>query len=57
MLRRLFFSIAAIAALLLILAAPASAQQRIALVIGNAAYAKGADRKPRSPTAVWSRKR
>src|ERR1700716_3212951 len=41
MLRRLFFSIAAIAALLVILAAPASAQQRIALVIGNAAYAKG----------------
>lgn len=41
MLRRLFLSIAALAALLFVLAAPASAQQRIALVIGNAAYPKG----------------
>jgi uncharacterized caspase-like protein len=41
MLRRLFFSFAALAALILACAAPASAQQRIALVIGNAAYQKG----------------
>src|SRR5436853_6509108 len=41
MLRRLFFSFAALAALLFVLPAPASAQQRIALVIGNAAYPKG----------------
>ena len=37
MMRRLFSGIAALAALLFILAAPAFAQQRIALVIGNAA--------------------
>jgi hypothetical protein len=41
MMRRLFSGIAALAALLFILAAPAFAQQRIALVIGNAAYPKG----------------
>src|ERR1051325_11122814 len=41
MLRRFFFSLAAIAALLFVAVHPASAQQRIALVIGNAAYPKG----------------
>src|SRR4051812_50007788 len=41
MLRRLFFSFAALAALLFVLPAPASAQQRIALIIGNGAYPKG----------------
>src|SRR5262245_14734252 len=41
MLRRLSLGIAALAAALFILAVPASAQQRIALVIGNAAYPKG----------------
>ena len=41
MFRRLVVSLAAIAAWCLLLAAPASAQQRIAFVIGNAAYPKG----------------
>src|SRR5436853_2095876 len=41
MLRRLFFSFAALAALLFVLPAPASAQQGIAFIIGNAAYARG----------------
>ena len=41
MFRRLLVSLAAIAAWCLLLAAPASAQQRIAFVIGNAAYPKG----------------
>src|SRR3954447_6369949 len=41
MLRRLLVSFAAVVALLFVLVAPAAAQQRIALVIGNAAYPKG----------------
>src|SRR5215213_11060365 len=41
MLRRLLVSFAAVAALLFVFIAPAAAQQRIALVIGNAAYPKG----------------
>src|SRR3954465_324807 len=41
MLRRLLVSFAAVVALLFVLVAPAAAQQRIALVIGNAAYLKG----------------
>src|SRR5262245_4020673 len=41
MLRRFLFSLAAIAAWCLLLAASAGAQQRIAFVIGNAAYPKG----------------
>jgi hypothetical protein len=41
MFRRLVVSLAAIAAWCLLLAVPASAQQRIAFVIGNAAYPKG----------------
>src|SRR5215210_4763340 len=41
MLRRLLVSFAAAAGLLFVLVAPAAAQQRIALVIGNAAYPKG----------------
>ncbi len=41
MLRRIFISFAAMAALLFVAIQPASAQQRIALVIGNAAYPKG----------------
>ena len=41
MFRQLVVSLAAIAAWCLLLAAPASAQQRIAFVIGNAAYPKG----------------
>jgi hypothetical protein len=41
MFRRLCFSLAAIAALMFVAIQPASAQQRIALVIGNAAYPKG----------------
>ena len=41
MFRRLVVSLAAIAAWCLLLAAPAIAQQRIAFVIGNAAYPKG----------------
>src|SRR6185295_3140298 len=41
MLRRLLSGFAATAALLFILVQPAAAQQRIALVIGNAAYPKG----------------
>src|ERR1700748_1032328 len=41
MLRRLIFGIATMVALLFAAAAPASAQQRIALIIGNGAYPKG----------------
>src|SRR4051794_32966633 len=41
MLRRLLVSLAAIMAWCFVLAASASAQHRIALVIGNAAYPKG----------------
>src|SRR3954471_23790030 len=41
MLRRLLVSFAAVVALLFGVVAPAAAQQRIALVIGNAAYPKG----------------
>src|SRR3954454_7528248 len=41
MLRRLLVSFAAVVALLFVVVAPAAAQQRIALVIGNAAYPKG----------------
>jgi uncharacterized caspase-like protein len=41
MLRRIVAGFAVMAATLLLFALPASAQQRIALVIGNAAYAKG----------------
>src|SRR5689334_7924570 len=41
MLRRYLTGIAALAALLFCLIQPAAAQQRIALVIGNAAYPKG----------------
>src|SRR3954462_14471679 len=41
MLRRLLVSFAALAAMCFLFAASASAQQRIAFVIGNAAYAKG----------------
>src|SRR3954454_5648894 len=41
MLRRLLVSFAALAAMCFLFAASASAQQRIALVIGNSAYAKG----------------
>jgi hypothetical protein len=41
MLRRLLASLAAVAASLFLLTASASAQQRVALVIGNAAYPKG----------------
>src|ERR1700736_2705666 len=41
MLRKCLTIFAAFAALLLISLAPAAAQQRIALVIGNAAYPKG----------------
>jgi hypothetical protein len=41
MFRRLLVSLAALAASFFLLAASASAQQRIALVIGNAAYPKG----------------
>src|SRR2546421_8571907 len=41
MLRKLLSGFAALATLLLLLLQPASAQQRIALVIGNAAYQKG----------------
>ena len=41
MLRRLLFSLAAFAALMFAAVHPASAQQRIALVIGNGAYPKG----------------
>src|SRR3954469_1059242 len=41
MLRRLFSGIVALAALLFVFVQPAAAQQRIALVIGNAAYQKG----------------
>jgi hypothetical protein len=41
MLRRLACGIAACAALLIVLVLPAAAQQRIALVVGNAAYPKG----------------
>src|SRR3954465_10240496 len=41
MLRKLLSAFLAIAALLLVLIEPAAAQQRIALVIGNAAYLKG----------------
>ncbi len=41
MLRRIISGVAAAAAMLFLFALPAQAQQRIALVIGNAAYAKG----------------
>src|SRR5436189_2224397 len=41
MLRKLLTGFAALAALLFVLIQPAAAQQRIALVIGNAAYPKG----------------
>ena len=41
MLRRLLSCFAAVVAMLFLFALPAQAQQRIALVIGNAAYAKG----------------
>jgi len=41
MLRRLLFSLAAVAASLFLLGASANAQARLALVIGNAAYPKG----------------
>src|SRR5215510_7178706 len=41
MLRRLLLGFAALAAALFVLIHPAAAQQRIALVIGNAAYPKG----------------
>src|SRR5882762_4833717 len=41
MLRRFILGFAALAALLVVSAAPVAAQQRIALVIGNAAYPKG----------------
>jgi hypothetical protein len=41
MLRRIVSGFAIAAAMVLVFALPASAQQRIALVIGNAAYAKG----------------
>src|SRR5215212_635287 len=41
MLRKLLPAFLAIAALLFVLIEPAAAQQRIALVIGNAAYPKG----------------
>src|SRR6266850_8370764 len=41
MLRKLLSGFTALAALLFILVTPAAAQQRIALVIGNAAYPKG----------------
>src|SRR5947209_4030026 len=41
MLRKFLTACAALAALLLVSLAPAAAQQRIALVIGNAAYPKG----------------
>src|SRR4051795_6646368 len=41
MLRKLLSAFAAIAALLFVLMEPAAAQQRVALVIGNAIYPKG----------------
>src|SRR5882724_11322910 len=41
MLRKYFSGFVALAALLFVFVQPAAAQQRIALVIGNAAYAKG----------------
>src|SRR2546421_9227193 len=41
MLRKLLSALVATAALLFVLTQPAAAQQRIALVIGNAAYTKG----------------
>ena len=41
MMRRFLSATVALAALLFVLVQPAAAQQRIALVIGNAAYPKG----------------